>query len=403
MSFLSNQTFQHKKIHLFIFIFLFLMYVQDTNYYILKNMTESLKYKIALTLIPNIGDILAKRLVAYCGSVEEVFKEKKSSLEKIPGIGSFYANAVFNQDVFDRAEEEIKFIEKNEIKPVFYLDSDYPKRLMHCEDSPILLYFKGTANLNSEKIISIVGTREATEYGKELCENLIADLAIHNVIIVSGLAYGIDICAHKAAIENKLTTICALAHGLDRIYPSVHKSVATKMMENGGWLTDFTSKTIPDRENFPRRNRIVAGISDATIVIESKAQGGSLITADIANSYNRDVFAFPGKVGDVCSEGCNNLIKQNKAALIQSAADVVYILGWEQTKTKKSPQQKQLFIELKPDEEILVNVLKEKNSIAIDDLCLVCKLPMSKVSALLLTLEFSGIVKSLPGKMYRLN
>lgn len=366
-------------------------------------MLENLKYKIALTLIPNIGDILAKRLVAYCGSVQAVFEEKKSSLEKIPGIGSMHASAVINHTIFELAEEEIKFIEKNNIQPLFYLDSDYPKRLTYCEDSPVMLYYKGNVNLNSEKIISIVGTREATEYGKKMCEKLIADLAIHNVLIVSGLAYGIDICAHKAALDNGLPTVCTLAHGLDRIYPAIHKLTAQKMLENGGWLTDFTSKTAPDRENFPRRNRIVAGISDATIVIESKKSGGSLITADIANSYNRDVFAFPGRVDDVCSEGCNNLIKQNKAALIQSAADLIYILGWEQTKNVKAPQQKKLFLELSADEEVLVNVLKEKDSVTIDDLCFATKLPMSKVSGLLLTLEFSGIVKSLPGKAYRLN
>jgi DNA processing protein len=378
--------------------------VQYTNYCILKkSMGESLKYKIALSLIPTIGDILAKRVVAYCGGVNAVFEEKKSILEKIPGIGDFHAKAIRNQTVFARAEEEIKFIEKNEITPLFYLDEAYPKRLTHCEDSPVMLYFKGKTDFNSEKIISIVGTREATEYGKKVCENLIADLAIHNPIIVSGLAYGIDICAHKAALDNNLSTVCGLAHGLDKIYPSLHANTANKMLENGGWLTDFTSKTSPDRENFPRRNRIVAGISDATIVIESKAGGGSLITADIANSYNRDVFAFPGRIDDVCSVGCNNLIKQNKAALIQSAADIIYIMGWEKTKTKNAPVQKKLFIELSNDEEILVNVLKEKDSINIDDLCLVCKLPMSKVSGLLLTLEFSGVVKSLPGKMYRLN
>lgn len=366
-------------------------------------MENSLKFKIALSLIPFIGDIRAKKLVAYCGSVDAVFDEKKSSLEKIPGIGSSFADAVLNHNLFDRAEEEILFIEKNNITPLFYLDKNYPKRLTHCEDSPILLYFKGNTNLNAEKTISIVGTREATDYGKTICEKLIADLAIHNVSIVSGLAYGIDICAHRAALENNLPTICALAHGLDKIYPAIHKSTAEKMLENGGWLSDFTSKTIPDRENFPRRNRIVAGISDATIVIESKKGGGSLITANIANSYNRDVFAFPGKVDDVCSEGCNNLIKQNKAVLIQSAADIVYIMGWEESKISKNPIQKKLFIELKEEEEILVNALKENNSTTIDDLCFAVNMPMSKVSALLLTLEFSGIVKSLPGKMYRLN
>lgn len=365
-------------------------------------MDENLKYKIAISLIPHIGDMRAKRLISYCGSAEAVFSEKKAALEKIPGIGEANAKAVLTQKVFDRVEQEIKFIEKNKITPLFYLDKEYPKRLTHCEDSPVLLYFKGKANLNSEKIISIIGTREATDYGKQLCEKLIADLAPYNPIIVSGLAYGIDICAHKAAMDNNLTTVCGLGHGLDKIYPAVHRTYAEKMLENGGWLSDFTSGTTPDRENFPRRNRIVAGMSDATIVVESKVGGGSLITADIANSYNRDVFAFPGRINDECSVGCNNLIKQNKAALIQSAADIIYIMGWEQ-KLKNAPIQKQLFVELKPEEEILVNLLKEKESVNVDDICLFAKMPMSKVSSLLLTLEFSGIVKSLPGKRYRLN
>ncbi len=365
-------------------------------------MDENLKYKIAISLIPHIGDMRAKRLISYCGSAEAVFSEKKAGLEKIPGIGEANAKAVLTQKVFERVDEEIKFIEKNKITPLFYLDKEYPKRLTHCEDSPVMLYFKGKANLNSEKVISIIGTREATDYGKQICEKLIADLAPYNPIIVSGLAYGIDICAHKAAMDNNLTTVCGLGHGLDKIYPAVHRTYAEKMLENGGWLSDFTSGTIPDRENFPRRNRIVAGMSDATIVVESKVGGGSLITADIANSYNRDVFAFPGRVNDECSVGCNNLIKQNKAALIQSAADIIYIMGWEQ-KLKNAPIQKQLFVELKPEEEILVNLLKEKESVNVDDICLFAKMPMSKVSSLLLTLEFSGIVKSLPGKRYRLN
>ncbi len=366
-------------------------------------MNESLKYKIALTLIPNIGDILAKRLVAYCGSVEAVFKEKKSLLEKIPGIGTFYADAVINHNASERAEEEMIFIEKNNITPLFYLDKNYPKRLTHCEDNPVMLYYKGNADLNAEKIISIVGTREATDYGKKMCETLVSDLVEHNILVVSGLAYGIDICAHKASLDNGLKTVGVFAHGLDKIYPAIHKSVADKMLENGGWLTDFTSNTKPDRENFPRRNRIVAGIADATIVVESKKDGGSLITADIAFGYNRDVFAFPGRAGDATSEGCNNLIKQNKAALIQSANDLVYAMGWEQTKTKTKNVQKKLFIELNNDEEIIVNILKEKETVNIDDLCFIAKMPMSKTSSLLLTLEFSGIIKSLPGKMYRLN
>jgi DNA processing protein len=368
-------------------------------------MSSPLQYQIALTLIPHIGDVLAKRLVAYCGSPEAIFKEKKSALEKIPGIGNFHATAVLKveQEIFKRAEQEIDFIEKNNITPLFYLDKHYPKRLTFCEDSPVMLYFKGNTNFNTEKIISVIGTREPTEYGKKICEQLIADLASYNVTVISGLAYGIDICAHKAAIENKLPTVAVFAHGLDKIYPATHQSVAQKMMQNGGCLTDFMSKTIPDKENFPKRNRIVAGISDATVVIESRKSGGSLITADLAGGYNRDVFAFPGRVDDATSEGCNNLIKQNKAALIQSAADLIYLLGWEQVIQPKAPVQKQLFVELTNEEEQLVGILKEQEQINIDDICFKSKMSMSKVSAMLLTLEFSGIVKSLPGKMYKLN
>lgn len=366
-------------------------------------MNDLLKYEIAITLIPHIGDVLAKKLLAYCGTAEQVFKEKRSNLEKIPGIGSFHAQVISRQSVFDRAEEEIKFIHAHHIQPVFYQDAAYPKRLSYCDDGPVMLYFKGNANLNTQKIISIVGTRDASEYGKNTCDRLIQDLAAQHVLIVSGLAYGIDTYAHRAALDHQLPTICVLAHGLDKIYPSANKHMAVKMLESGGWLSDFTSGTKPDRENFPRRNRIVAGISDATIVIESKAKGGSLITAEIANSYNRDVFAFPGRIDDASSAGCNNLIKQHKASLIQSAADIIYLLGWEKTIATHAPVQRQLFLELKPDEETIVKVLKEKKQLPIDDICLLAKLPMSTVSSLLLTLEFSGLIKSLPGKMYKLN
>ncbi|HET6226105.1 MAG TPA: DNA-processing protein DprA [Bacteroidia bacterium] len=365
-------------------------------------MKKHLLYEIALTLIPNIGDILAKKLVAYCGNAEQVFKEKRTALEKIPGIGSINAHGILNYSAFDRAEEELRFISDHNIQAIFYQDASYPKRLTYCEDSPILLYFKGNTNLNAEKIISIVGTREATEYGKMLCDQLIADLSAYGITIVSGLAHGIDTYAHRAALDHQLSTVCVLAHGLDKIYPTVNSGLAIKMLESGGWLSDFMSRSKPDKENFPSRNRIVAGISDATIVIESKAKGGSLITAEIANSYNRDVFAFPGRVNDPFSAGCNNLIRQHKAALIQSAADVIYLLGWEKA-VANAPIQRKLFVELKPEEELIVNVLKEKQQVAIDDLCLLCKLPMSCVSSLLLTLEFSGIIKSLPGKIYRLN
>ncbi|MCK6649967.1 MAG: DNA-processing protein DprA, partial [Bacteroidia bacterium] len=236
-------------------------------------MSDSLKYKIALSLIPNIGDVLAKRLVAYCGSVEAVFKEKRAALEKIPGIGTINVAGIVNLDVFERVEQEIRFIEKNNIQPIFYLDKEYPKRLTHCEDSPVMLYFKGDADLNAKKVISIVGTRDATDYGRSLCEKLIKDLAPLEPLIVSGLAYGIDICAHKAALDNDLKTIGVFAHGLDKIYPAAHRPVAEKMIGQGGLLTDFMSKTQPNPEFFPSRNRIVAGMADCTIVIESKVGG----------------------------------------------------------------------------------------------------------------------------------
>ena len=367
-------------------------------------MDELLKYKIGITLIPGIGDILAKNLISYCGSIEGVFKEKKAKLQKIPGIGLVLADAIRNHNVLERAEEEMKFIQKYKITPLFYLDENYPQRLKHCADSPVMLYYKGQADLNSKRIVSIVGTRNVTLYGKKICNDLVEGLADHEVLVVSGLAYGVDICAHKAALTTNLPTVGVLAHGLDKIYPSVHRSTAEKMLSKGGLLTEFLSKTQPDRENFPKRNRIVAGMADATIVIESKSEGGSLITADIANSYSRDVFAFPGKVDDEHSVGCNQLIKNNKAALIESAADVLRLMGWEkQKKRQNSVQQKSLFLNLSPDEEIVVTLLRERTTIAIDELCYAAKLNMSKVSLLLLNLELTGVVKSLPGKVYSLH
>ncbi|NVO02276.1 MAG: DNA-protecting protein DprA [Bacteroidetes bacterium] len=361
-----------------------------------------LVYKIALSLIPSVGDRIAKKLVSYCGSVEAVFNEKKSNLLKIPGIGEIVANSVIKQKVLARAEEEVLFIEKHNITPVFYLDDNYPNRLKHCSDSPLMLYYKGNADLNHEKIIAIVGTRNATEYGKKCCIDLVADLVPHNPIIISGLAYGIDICAHKASLENGLKTIGVMAHGLDRIYPNVHKSVSKKMAEQGGLITDYMSQTNPDRENFPSRNRIIAGMADAVIVVEAAKKGGALITADIANSYNRDVFAFPGRIGDEYSAGCNHLIKINRAALIQSAADIEYLMGWTKIKEKKSVQKK-LFVELSSDEQILFDILNTEGNKDIDYLSFKSNLPMSKASALLLGLEFKGMVNSLPGKVYKVN
>ncbi|MCC6252545.1 MAG: DNA-protecting protein DprA [Bacteroidia bacterium] len=365
-------------------------------------MSNDLLYKIGITLLEGVGDINAKKLIASCGSAEAVFKAKKEHLLKIEGIGEYIAQSVVKQKVLQRAETEIKFITNNKIRPVFYLDNEYPQRLKQCTDAPVMLYYKGNANLNNRKILSIVGTRKATEYGKQFCAKLITELKQFNPLIVSGLAYGIDICAHKESLKNDIETVAVVAHGLDMIYPGQHKATSEKMIKQGGILTDFISGTKPDRENFPKRNRIVAGMCDAVIVVEAGITGGALITAEIANSYSRDVFALPGRVGDEFSAGCNKLIKINKAALIESVDDIVYLLGWLQEDIKASRQTK-LFVELSDEEQTLVDYLKDKGTLPIDELCYATNIPMSRAASLLLNLEFNGVIKSLPGKMYQLN
>ena len=366
-------------------------------------MNEQLLYQIALTCIPKVGDVTAKKLIAYCGSAASVFNESVKTLEKIPGIGEINARAILNNksEAIIRAEEELKFIHNHQITTHFYLNDDYPNALKHCEDGPILIYSKGEIKFNQNYVISIVGTRMATDYGKEFCDNLVKDLKAHHPIIVSGLAYGIDVCAHKSALSNNLPTIGVMAHGLDRVYPSQHSNIAHQMLENGGLITSYKSNTNPDRENFPKRNRIVAGISEATIVIESSKKGGSLITAELANSYNRDVFALPGKITDTQSEGCNWLIKTNKAHLIQSVKDIEYIMGWE-AKKQKEKLQPNLFESLTEEQKLVAEILSQNGKTTIDEIALKAKLPMSKTTTLLLDLEFSGKVKSLPGKTYKL-
>mgnify|MGYP000884165082 CR=1 FL=1 len=360
-----------------------------------------LLYQIGLTLLPGVGDVLGKKLVAYCGGVEEVFRQSRKSLEKIPGIGVKLVDSIVNQKVLFRAEEEIRFIEKYNITPLFYLDKKYPARLKNCDDGPIMLFFKGNADMNVARVVSMVGTRKATDYGKSVCEKIIEDLKAYGILVISGLAYGIDTCAHRAALEQNLMTVAVLGHGLDMIYPYLNRHLAEKMVDQGGLLTEFMSKTKPDRENFPRRNRIIAGLADATIVIEAAKTGGALITAEIANSYSRDVFSVPGRIGDPWSEGCNSLIKTNKAALVQRAADVAYIMGWEKQGVAQ-PRQRELFVELTDDESKIVAVLRQQESTGIDLVYLNSGLPASKVAATLLNLEFRGLVRALPGKMYKL-
>lgn len=342
----------------------------------------------------------AKKLIAYCGSAEAVFREKKGTLLRIPGIGKASADALAKQNVLKRAEEEISFASKNNIRCLYYLSREYPARLKNCIDSPVILYFKGNADLNQARIISMVGTRKATTYGRYMCEKIIAGLTDLQPLVVSGLAYGIDTCSHREALYAGLQTAGVLAHGLDRVYPYQNKGLAMKMLDQGGLITDFVSYTNPDRENFPKRNRIIAGLCDALLVVESAITGGALITANIANSYNRDVFAIPGKVGDPFSEGCNFLIRTNKAALVQSGGDIKYLMGWDTEKQKSTSRQTKLFRDLTGEEENVIAVLRENGNTGIDIIVSRSGFSPTKTASILLNLEFEGLVRSLPGKVY---
>ena len=361
-----------------------------------------LKHKIALGLIPRIGDINARKLVSHFGSVEAVFTEPYRNLVKIPGIGSGIAKYISDRSYLETAEKEAEYVTKNNIRTYFYLDNDYPFRLRQCDDSPVVFFFKGNCNLDASKILSVVGTRNATTRGRELCEKIIEGLAAGHpdLIIVSGLAYGIDIASHKAALANKLQTIGVLAHGFKTTYPAIHASTARTMQNNGGLLTDFLSDALPERNNFLKRNRIIAGLSDATLVVESGIKGGALITADIANSYNRDVFAVPGRPDDQWSAGCNSLIKSNKAFLTECSDDIEYFLDWKPEKSKP-PVQRTLFSDLDDSEKVIFELLSRQGELAIDTICRSLDIPVYKLSSLLLQMEFKGLVKCSPGNLYR--
>jgi DNA processing protein len=364
---------------------------------------NQLIYQIALTLIPGVGDVTAKNLISYCGSVEGVFKQKKSHLLKIPEVGKVTANAIVNHSVFERAEEEVKFIEQNNIQTFFYLDEEYPTRLKHCIDAPLLLYGHGSLNLNAARTVVIVGTRNATEYGKDITRQFVNDLKQYDVTIISGLAYGIDVCAHKACIEKDIPTIGVLAHGLDDLYPALHRKVADNMKANGGLLTEFITQSKPNRENFPKRNRVVAGMADVVLVVEAGKKGGALITADIADSYNREVFAVPGKIGDTYSEGCNQLIFNNRAHLALNAQKLAEMMFWDVEMEKQNkPKQRELFIELSEEEKTILDILGSKDKLDIDSIRIQSSMPVSAVANTLLNLEFNGLIKSLPGKIYQL-
>ncbi|MFY9242554.1 MAG: DNA-processing protein DprA [Polaribacter sp.] len=349
-----------------------------------------------------IGDILAKKLIANVGNVEQIFKEKSSILEKINGIGNHVLKHLFDKENIILAENELAYIKKNNIAYSYFLEEDYPENLQNCIDSPILFFKDGNINFKNNKIISIVGTRNMSSYGRDFTNNLIEELAQHKPIIVSGFAYGVDICAHKAAIKNNLQTIAVLAHGFEQIYPKVHKKYINQVNENGGFITEFWSEEQPLRENFLKRNRIVAGISKATIIIESADKGGSLVTADIANSYDRDVFALPGRSTDIYSKGCNNLIKNNKATLLTSTLDIVEMLNWDLKEKPKKPIQKELFISLNSDEQKIYDYLQKNGKELLDIIAIECNIPLYQLSSILLQMELKGITKPLPGKMFEI-
>lgn len=362
---------------------------------------EQLPYHIALSLIPGIGCVNAKKLIAYMGSVDAIFEAKERHFLKVPGIGTVLAKSILENRDLDRGKRELDFLRKYRIQTSLYLDENYPVRLKRCVDAPLVLFSKGNIDWNAEKVVAIVGTRNATDYGKKVCDEIVAEMAERGgYVVVSGLAYGIDSAAHKACLQHGVPTWAVLAHGLDKIYPALHRSLAEKLLEQGGLITDFISETEIERQNFLRRNRIVAGLADATIVVESAEKGGALVTADIAGSYNRDVFAIPGRSTDTYSRGCNELIKENKACLIQSLEDLELFMSWQTKSDKTSKIQKQLFVDLTADEQLVFDTLSV-DPVYIDQLCQLVKMPMGKVSALLLNLEFNGLVTSLPGKMYR--
>ncbi len=360
---------------------------------------DDLLYVLALQKVDGVGDVMAKKLIAHCGSAEEVFKTPKNKLASINQISSIIIKNLTDKSIFEKAENELQYIQNHQIQTMYFQDDNYPMRLKHCYDGPVLLFSAGNIDLENPRIISIVGTRQITSHGTEFCRKLISDLAPLNPIIVSGFAYGVDIVAHQAAMDMGLQTIAVVAHGMSQIYPAVHKKYVRRIEENGGFLTEFWSGGNPDKENFVRRNRIVAGMSEATIVIESAERGGSLITANLANDYNRDVFAVPGRTSDKFSQGCNNLIKTQKANLLTSAADVMYILNWE-LENRKKVIQKQLFITLEPDEQRVYDYMQANGKSEMDLIAIKCQLPIYKLSSILLNLELKGVARPLPGKMF---
>jgi DNA processing protein len=358
---------------------------------------------LALHFIPGIGDYLVRQLVSYSGSAEKVFKTPKGKLLRIPGIGEVTAESIRTGKPFAAAEKEAWKAEKENVRLLFFTDDNYPSRLRQANDAPSLLYVKGNVNFENPKCVGIVGTRQATPYGRERVEDLVEGLVPHQALIISGLAYGIDIHAHKHALKVNLPTLGVMGSGIDVIYPPSHKDIAKKMYDNGGVTTEQKFGSQPDAHNFPARNRIVAGLCDAVIIVEAAEKGGALITADIANSYNKDVFAYPGNVGQSHSAGCNNLIKSNRAHLITSVQDLQYIMGWD-GEAKPKAKREISFESFEPAEQTILKVLADNNDqLMLDELSWKTNLAVGQLASILLSLEFKGAVKSLPGKVYKLS
>ncbi|TGE13956.1 DNA-protecting protein DprA [Hymenobacter elongatus] len=370
---------------------------------------ELLFHEVALTLFPGIGPQLTRQLMSYGGSAKNVLMLPPGKLRKIPGVGPTTIATLTGGDrstALKKAEDTLRTAEKDGVQLLFYTSRQYPKRLKTIPDAPTLLYYQGTADLNQEKTVAIVGTRQATDYGRDQTERLVQGFAAHRPLVISGLAYGIDITAHRAALHAGLETVGVMATGLDVIYPHAHRKTAEKMLTQGGLLTEFAFGTQPDRYNFPARNRIIAGLSDGTVVVEAAKKGGALITAEIALSYNKDVLAVPGNLGSLASEGCNNLIKANKAALYAEPADLEQLLNWDAAlhqngKFKPAPVYDPA--DFTPEEFQLLEVLMASKEEQMDNLSWKTQLPVNKVAALLLGLEFRGVVKALPGKKFVLN
>jgi DNA processing protein len=357
--------------------------------------------KLALALIPGIGANTARALMARCTTAGEIFRLKRQDLLSVQGIGTLLADRLLHSQTFKRAEEEIRFLEKEQLECRFLFDDDYPPRLAHCPDAPILFFQRGELPTPDSRMISIIGTRSPTSRGKQITRELIQGLAGkgHNITITSGLAYGIDIQAHIAALESGLKTIAVLGHGFHTLYPAVHRQIADRITGQGGLISDFFSHNLPEPKNFIRRNRIIAGLSEATLVIESGIKGGAMVTAEMASSYDREVMAIPGRPDDPMSKGCNMLIKSNQASLVESADDIEFLLGLNQHPVKKLAHEPMLFQPLDPDESAIFSLLSGP-PMSVDQVCRLAGLPVQQVSFHLLSLEFSGLIKAMPGKLY---